>query len=183
MDNQKKEDYKSASEKLLNTLGRNMAIKYYGYDGYYSVDDLTEYEDDVIDLFITTDKDIPEILDVKIEPNFIYGKYADASDLIGNLQSFLKYLGRDNVFINITDKEPRRDKLPYQNDFKEKPNEFIHLCNGDIIQKSTGNIFPLLFNGLIDERGYINNIARIDDEDWWESLCDDDKIELNKTYS
>lgn len=34
-----KEDFKSGAEKLLNILGKKMDIKYYGYDGNYTVDD------------------------------------------------------------------------------------------------------------------------------------------------
>ena len=38
-----KEDFKIATEKLLNTLGRDMGIKYYGFDTEYEVAGIVDY--------------------------------------------------------------------------------------------------------------------------------------------
>lgn len=184
MTNKEKEDFKSGAEKLLNVLGKKMAIKYYGYDGNYTVDDVIEYDDGYVEVFVKTDKQIPDIMDVKIEPNFIYGKYATASDLIGNLQAQLRYI-RNNIYLMIDETESIYDRYGdkiKQNDFKKHPERFIHLCNGSVVEKSSGYTYPLLSNGTIEVDEPFH-LASIDNEEWWESLCDDDKIELNKTYS
>ena len=179
-----KNQTKNAVEKILNVLGKKMAIKYYDYDGNYTVDDIVEYDDGYIEVFVKTDKPIPDIMDVKIEPEFIYGKYATASDLIGNLQYQLRYIGNNiNLMIDETDSIYKKygDKIK-QNDFKEHPERFIHLCNGSVVEKDSGYVYPLYANGMIDIDEPFH-LASIDDEEWWESLCDDDKKELNKTYS
>jgi len=179
-----KNETKIAVEKILNVLGKKMAIKYYDYDGNYTVDDVVEYDDGYIEVFVKTDKPIPDIMDVKIEPEFIYGKYATASDLIGNLQYQLRYIGNNiNLMIDETDSIYKKygDKIK-QNDFKKHPERFIHLCNGSVVEKSSGYTYPLLSNGTIEVDEPFH-LASIDNEEWWESLCDDDKKELNKTYS
>lgn len=89
MTNQEQQDYKIAAEKLLNSMGKMMGLKYYGYDGEYTIKNINVYDDGFVELEVTTDKPVPDIMDVKIEPEFKYGKYASASDLIGNLESQL----------------------------------------------------------------------------------------------
>lgn len=179
------ETFKNGADKLLNTMGRKMAIKYYDYDGKYNVEDVKIYDDGYIEVDVITDKPIPDVMDVKIEPNFIYGKYATSSDLIGNLESLFRYLGTNKVIVNIVDKQPLYDKYGNQlegHEFKENPERFIHLCNGSVVEKSSGYIYPLYSDGMINIYEPFH-LASIDNEEWWESLCDDDKVELNKTYS
>lgn len=187
MTNEELQDYKIAAEKLLNSMGKIMALKYYGYDGNYKIDDVEFFNDkneNIVNLYVKTDKILPDVLDVKIEPNFVYGKYATASDLIGNLNAQMRYLGNNQVYVHIVDNEPLYRK--YSNleghEFKENPERFIHLCNGSVVEKSSGYTYPLLSNGTIEVDEPFH-LASIDNEEWWESLCDDDKIELNKTYS
>ena len=184
MTNEEIQDYKIAAEKLLNSMGKIMALKYYGYDGKYKIKDINVYEDGFVELEVSTDKPVPDIMDVKIEPNFVYGKYASASDLIGNLESQLRYLGNNKVSVLIVDDEPlyHRPISLEGHEFKENPEKFIHLCNGSVVEKSSGFTYPLYQSGIIavDEPYHLSSI---DNEEWWESLCDDDKIELNKTYS
>jgi len=185
MTNEEIQDYKIAAEKLLNSMGRNTVIKYYGFDGYYSVENINVYDDGYVTLDVTMDKPLPKVMDVKIEPNFIYGKYATASDLIGNLEYLLRYLGNSRVSINLIDNNPVYDTYNEKiegHEFKENPERFIHLCNGSVVEKSSGYSYPLFSNGMIDVTEP-NHLASIDDQEWWDSLCDDDKIELNKTYS
>ena len=184
MTNQEQQDYKIAAEKLLNSMGKMMGLKYYGYDGKYTIKNINVYDDGYVELEVTTDKPVPDIMDVKIEPEFKYGKYASASDLIGNLESQLRYLGNNKVSVLIADNEPlyRRYVSLEGHEFKENPEKFIHLCNGSVVEKSSGFTYPLYQSGIIavDEPYHLSSI---DNEEWWESLCDDDKIELNKTYS
>lgn len=185
MTDQEQQDYKIAAEKLLNSMGRMMGLKYYGYDGKYTVQDIKVYDDGWIEVEVTTDKPVPDIMDVKIEPEFTYGKYATSSDLIGNLQAQLKYLGTNKVSVLIDDNETIYDRYGNKlegHEFQENPEKFIHLCNGSVVEKSSGYVYPLYANNMIDIDDPFH-LASIDNEEWWESLCDDDKIELNKTYS
>lgn len=190
MTEQEKEDYKVAAEKLLNSLGRKMGIDYYGYDGNYTVEEVVyDSDDEFVDVTVTTDKPVPETLDVKIEPNFVYGKYATASDLIHNLNYPMRYLGKNdvNVMIQDTDDYSNSDIRTVRGrlegpEFIQHPENFIELCNGFVVEKSSGYAFPLFTNNNIDVTDFYH-IANIDEEEWWEKLCDEDKIELNKTYS
>ena len=91
----------------------------------------------------------------------------------------------NDIYLMIDETESIYDKYGdkiKENDFKEHPERFIHLCNGSVVEKSSGFTYPLLSNGTIEVDEPFH-LASIDNEEWWESLCDDDKIELNKTYS
>ena len=68
------------------------------------------------------------------------------------------------------------------NDFKVNPDAWILLSNDVVVDKLTGDSFPLMYNGLIDKTE-VWNIARVDDDEWWNSLNDEDKEKLNDNFS
>ena len=173
-----------AIEKLFNTLGREMAMRYYGLDLHFTVLKVEHINSVEYDIEIKTDQPIPVIFDVKIEPNFIYGKYAPISDLLGNLSSLLKYVGVKYAHITLPEQTyPEswtRDGDTM--DYIEHPQNFIELESvGSVLEIDTGYVYPLFNDGKIDTLNG-NSIANIDDEEWWESLNGDDKRKLNDIY-
>lgn len=206
-----KEDFKIATEKLLNTLGRDMGIKYYGFDTEYEVAgivdyntgkeitdfDLNDYENYTV--IVKSKKPLPEIFDVKIEPLFRYGKYAQPEDLKFNLEYLTQYITPNRLGIDLVGPEWKYGDSTYAtpksfeekwgrslerdaNDFKANPDAWILLSNDVVVDKLTGDSFPLMYNGLIDKTE-VWNIARVDDDEWWNSLNDEDKEKLNDNFS
>lgn len=198
-------------EKLLNTVGRNLAMKYYGFDSEYEVVSIIDEKTDeeVTDLNLGNTENytatvrskemLPEIFDVKIEPLFRYGKYAQPMDLQFNLENLTKYISPNQIAIHLVGPEWKPGENTYRtlqsfedkwgrslerdaNDFKANPDAWIELNNGSVVDKLTGDSFPLMFNGLIDKTE-VWNIARVDDDEWWGSLTDVDKERLNNNFS
>ena len=198
-------------EKLLNTVGRNLAMKYYGFDSEYEVVSIIDEKtgEEVTDLnlgntenYTATVKSkelLPEIFDVKIEPLFRYGKYAQPMDLQFNLENLTKYISPNQIAIQLVGPEWKPGENTYRtlqsfedkwgrsldrdaNDFKVNPDAWIELNNGSVVDKLTGDSFPLMFNGLIDKTE-VWNIARVDDDEWWGSLTDLDKERLSDNFS
>lgn len=198
-------------EKLLNTVGRNLAIKYYGFDSEYEVVSIIDEKtgEEVTDFnfgdtenytaIVKSKELLPEIFDVKIEPLFRYGKYAQPMDLQFNLENLTKYISPNQIAIQLVGPEWKPGENTYRtlqsfedkwgrsldrdaNDFKVNPDAWIELNNGSVVDKLTGDSFPLMFNGLIDKTE-VWNIARVDDDEWWGSLTDLDKERLTDNFS
>jgi len=198
-------------EKLLNTVGRNLAMKYYGFDSEYEVVSIIDEKtgEEVTDLNLGNTENytatvrakeiLPEIFDVKIEPLFRYGKYAQPMDLQFNLENLTKYISPNQIAIQLVGPEWKPGENTYRslqsfedkwgrsldrdsNDFKANPDAWIELNNGSVVDKLTGDSFPLMFNGLIDKTEAWN-IARVDDDEWWGSLTDLDKERLSDNFS
>ena len=198
-------------EKLLNTVGRNLAMKYYGFDSEYEVvsvidektgEEVTDFNLGNTENYTATVRAkemLPEIFDVKIEPLFRYGKYAQPMDLQFNLENLTKYISPNQIAIQLVGPEWKPGENTYRtlqsfedkwgrslerdaNDFKANPDAWIPLDNGSVVDKLTGDSFPLMFNGLIDKTE-VWNIARVDDDEWWDSLTDVDKERLNDNFS
>lgn len=198
-------------EKLLNTVGRNLAIKYYGFDSEYEVVSIIDEKtgEEVTDFnfgdtenytaIVKSKELLPEIFDVKIEPLFRYGKYAQPMDLQFNLENLTKYISPNQIAIQLVGPEWKPGENTYRtlqsfedkwgrsldrdaNDFKVNPDAWIELNNGSVVDKLTGDSFPLMFNGLIDKTE-VWNIARVDDDEWWGSLTDLDKERLSDNFS
>ena len=198
-------------EKLLNTVGRNLAMNYYGFDSEYEVVSIIDEKtgEEVTDFnfgdtenytaIVRAKEILPEIFDVKIEPLFRYGKYAQPMDLQFNLENITKYISPNQITIQLVGPEWKPGENTYRtlqsfedkwgrslekdaNDFKVNPDAWIELNNGSVVDKLTGDSFPLMFNGLIDKTE-VWNIARVDDDEWWDSLNDEDKKKLNDNFS
>ena len=198
-------------EKLLNTVGRNLAMKYYGFDSEYEVvsiidektgEEVTDFNFGDTENYTATVRAkemLPEIFDVKIEPLFRYGKYAQPMDLQFNLENLTKYISPNQIAIQLVGPEWKPGENTYRtlqsfedkwgrsldrdaNDFKANPDAWIELNNGSVVDKLTGDSFPLMFNGLIDKTE-VWNIARVDDDEWWGSLTDLDKERLTDNFS
>lgn len=198
-------------EKLLNTVGRNLAMNYYGFDSEYEVVSIIDEKtgEEVTDFnfgdtenytaIVRAKEILPEIFDVKIEPLFRYGKYAQPMDLQFNLENLTKYISPNQITIQLVGPEWKPGENTYRtlqsfedkwgrslekdaNDFKVNPDAWIELNNGSVVDKLTGDSFPLMFNGLIDKTE-VWNIARVDDDEWWGSLTDLDKERLSDNFS
>jgi hypothetical protein len=198
-------------EKLLNTVGRNLAMNYYGFDSEYEVVSIIDEKtgEEVTDFnfgdtenytaIVRAKEILPEIFDVKIEPLFRYGKYAQPMDLQFNLENLTKYISPNQIAIQLVGPEWKPGENTFRtlqsfedkwgrsldrdaNDFKANPDAWIELNNGSVVDKLTGDSFPLMFNGLIDKTE-VWNIARVDDDEWWGSLTDLDKERLTDNFS
>jgi len=198
-------------EKLLNTVGRNLAMNYYGFDSEYEVVSIIDEKtgEEVTDFnfgdtenytaIVRAKEILPEIFDVKIEPLFRYGKYAQPMDLQFNLENLTKYISPNQIAIQLVGPEWKPGENTFRtlqsfedkwgrslerdaNDFKANPDAWIELSNGSVVDKLTGDSFPLMFNGLIDKTE-VWNIARVDDDEWWGSLTDLDKERLTDNFS
>jgi len=195
-------------EKLFNSLGRNMAMKYYGFDSKYEVvkiinvktgDEVTDFEGDIdYEVIVKSKDDLPEIFDVKIEPLWRYGKFAQPMDLQFNLEHITKYIS-PSIIVSLVTPEWKEGDLEYTSvksfekkggrsldlpadDFQKNPSRWVELSNGSVVDKITGNSFPLMSNGLIDKTE-VWNIARIDEDEWWDSLDNNDKQNLTDAFS
>ena len=198
-------------EKLLNTVGRNLAMNYYGFDSEYEVVSIIDEKtgEEVTDFnfgdtenytaIVRAKEILPDIFDVKIEPLFRYGKYAQPMDLQFNLENLTKYISPNQIAIQLVGPEWKPGENTFRtlqsfedkwgrsldrdaNDFKANPDAWIELNNGSVVDKLTGDSFPLMFNGLIDKTE-MWNIARVDDDEWWGSLTDLDKERLTDNFS
>jgi hypothetical protein len=198
-------------EKLLNTVGRNLAMNYYGFDSEYEVVSIIDEKtgEEVTDFnfgdtenytaIVRAKEILPEIFDVKIEPLFRYGKYAQPMDLQFNLENLTKYISPNQIAIQLVGPEWKPGENTFRtlqsfedkwgrsldrdaNDFKANRDAWIELNNGSVVDKLTGDSFPLMFNGLIDKTE-VWNIARVDDDEWWGSLTDLDKERLTDNFS
>jgi len=198
-------------EKLLNTVGRNLAMNYYGFDSEYEVVSIIDEKtgEEVTDFnfgdtenytaIVRAKEILPEIFDVKIEPLFRYGKCAQPMDLQFNLENLTKYISPNQIAIQLVGPEWKPGENTFRtlqsfedkwgrsldrdaNDFKANPDAWIELNNGSVVDKLTGDSFPLMFNGLIDKTE-MWNIARVDDDEWWGSLTDLDKERLTDNFS
>ena len=198
-------------EKLLNTVGRNLAMNYYGFDSEYEVVSIIDEKtgEEVTDFnfgdtenytaIVRAKEILPEIFDVKIEPLFRYGKYAQPMDLQFNLENLTKYISPNQISVQLVGPEWKSGENTFRtlqsfedkwgrsldrdaNDFKANPDAWIELSNGSVVDKLTGDSFPLMFNGLIDKTE-VWNIARVDDDEWWGSLTDLDKERLTDNFS
>ena len=109
-------------EKLFNSLGRNMAMKYYGFDSKYEVvkiinvktgDEVTDFEGDIdYEVIVKSKDDLPEIFDVKIEPLWRYGKFAQPMDLQFNLEHITKYIS-PSIIVSLVTPEWKEGDLEY----------------------------------------------------------------------
>jgi hypothetical protein len=204
------EEYIPSIEKLFNTLGSKMAKRYYGLDINFKVESITD--DDYKGLSNEWDKrkwiivkvtpPLPQVFDVKTETDFIYGKYGDSDDLRDNLDALLLYVSLKGSMVNFTEDsyenvshnpssstevtDTSKPHIFYGNQQIFIPDEkFITLSNGSVVDKKTGILYIIhIGDSHMDFQSYDNDrISRIEDEEWWDSLTDKDKQNLNKEYS
>jgi len=172
-------------EKLFNTLGKNLAMKYYGLDVHFTVLGVEEIDDKFYEIKIKTDKPLPVIFDVKTEPEFKYGKYAQIQDLLYNLEYLTRYLGMNGADVHLQQEEwPKTWETQIdKNYYIEHPQEFIELESvGSVVEVETGYVYPLFENDTLDVDSLIS-LARIEDDEWWDHLSEEDKNKLNRIYA
>jgi hypothetical protein len=172
-------------EKLFNSLGREMAMRYYDLDLHFTVLKVEPINASEYNIQVKTDKPLPLIFDVKTEPNFTYGKYASIPDLLGNLSALLKYVGIKHGYIELPEQTYPQSWVNGTDEkaYIENPQEFIELESvGSVLEIETGYTYPLFHNGYIDT-GDGWSLANIDNEDWWDQLSEEDKQKLDNIYN
>ena len=179
-----------ALTKLLNTLGRRLMKKYYGLDVSFDVVDMIENDANYRYPYylVITDPKLPNVLDVKTQEYFEWGKYATVQDVEYLLSSLMKYIGGalDEVRIDIKNKSRNSfyedihniDEMAYLN----YPEKFLELPEvGAVLEKDTGFVYSLYEDDIIDiDSG--NHLAHIDEEDFWENLTNITKQNLTRIY-
>jgi len=197
------DQYIPSIDKLFNSLGSKMAKTYYGLDVTFEVKKIVNHEEyNAKSLLVKVIPPLPQVFDVKIETDFMYGKYADGDDLSGNLSPLLKYIGLkgvdvdftedsyENVMVNPSSSTEVTDTSKPHIFYGDRqifiPDEnFITLSNGSVVDKKTGILYTIhVGESPTDYQSYDNDrISRIEDEEWWDSLNDKDKQNLNKEFS
>lgn len=174
-------------EKVLNSLGKKLAMDYYGLDLHFTVLDVkVEQDTHFYTIKITTDKPLPTIFDVKIEPNMVYGRFAAIGDLIGNLQHLLRYVG-----INKSRIELIQEKWPptwlggtEDNDPIKNPDNFVKLPSvGAMLEIDTGYVYPMFEEGYGINSDEGIHLSHLDNDEWWGNLSPEDIQVLDNIYS
>jgi hypothetical protein len=171
-------------EKIFNTLGKQMAKEYYDLDLNFEVTSIEEENPnfrlgDVIN--IKTDKPIPPYFENKLEKNWEYGRFASETDLLGNLLSFLRYLGMNHSSVQLDEKyHTSYWDLPTagDDDYLKNPQDYIPLHEeAFVLHKPSGMVYPLFLEGEISYDGGAH-ISTIDSEEFYELLTNSDKINI-----
>jgi hypothetical protein len=181
-----KNSYEAVS-KLLNTLGKKLMKKYYGLDVSFDVVDLVNDSSNFRYPYysVITNPKFPNVLDVKTQDDFEWGKYASVSDAEYALSHLMKYLGStgdDQIRIGIQNRD-NIDELPINEmDYLNHPERFLDLPYvGAVLEKETGMVYALFNDDVIDlDSG--NHLSHISEEDFWERLTEEDKQNLNRIY-
>lgn len=172
-------------EKVLNSLGKKLAMDYYGLDLHFTVLGVEVEHEDFYTIRVTTDKPIPTIFGVSMEPNMKYGRFASIQDLMFNLEYLLRYIGINHANIKLIQESwpptwvsGTSDDAPLKH-----PTNYIELPSvGAMLEVDTGYTYPKYQSGKIDSReGY--HLAHIDNDEWWESLSPEDIQVLDNIYS
>jgi hypothetical protein len=172
-----------AIEDLLNSLGKQLAMDYYGLDLNFTVVEVGE-KYGFTNVLVKTDKQIPMTFDVKIEPNMNAGRFARIGDLMGNLAYLMKYLGIKNANVEIPQEQTpeRYQTVVTRDDFIKHPQDYVELESvGHVLEKDTGYIYPLYQNGKIEPMDS-THLSEIYEDDWWDSLSPEDIHTLENIY-
>jgi len=172
-----------AIEDLLNTLGKKLAMDYYGLDLNFTVVEVSE-KYGFPRIVVKTDKQIPMTFDVKIEPGMNAGRFARIGDLMGNLSHIMKYIGLKNVDLVIPEEQTpeRYQTVVTRDDFIKHPQDYVELESvGHVLEKDTGYVYPLYQNGKIESMDSIH-LSEIYEDDWWDSLSPEDIHTLENIY-
>ena len=171
-----------AIEDLLNTLGKQLAMDYYGLDLNFTVVEVSEkYGTNIV---VKTDKQIPMTFEVKIEPNMNASRFARINDLMGNLSHIMKYIGLDNAHVEIPrEQTPERYQTAVtRDDYIKHPQDYVKLGSvGHVLEKDTGYVYPLYKNGKI-EVADSEHLSNIFEDYWWDSLSPEDIHTLENIY-
>ena len=172
-----------AIEDLLNTLGKKLAMDYYGLDLNFTVVEVGE-KYGFPRIVVKTDKQIPMTFEVKIEPGMNAGRFARIGDLMGNLSHIMKYIGLKGVDLVIPEEQTpeRYQTVVTPDDFIKHPQDYVELESvGHVLEKDTGYVYPLYQNGKIEPMDSIH-LSEIYEDDWWDSLSTEDIYTLENIY-
>lgn len=178
-----------AIEKLMNTLGKKIAKELYGLDVNFKVvgkEEDSPYYSPPVMFMVQTDKELPNVLTVQ-DVEWGYGKYGQILDLQRNLNKLLKYIGYNwkDVGIKIQAPQGNIDELPFpeEDDYINHPERFTPLVDETyVLVNNTGWVHYLDWNKKIDvDNAY--HLSEIDVEDFWQSLTDEDKRNLERLYN
>jgi len=173
-----------AIEDLLNTLGKQLAMDYYGLDLNFTVVDVNEKYGHT-NIIVKTDKQIPMTFDVKIEPNMNASRFARIGDLMGNLAYLMRYLGIKNSSVQIPEEQTpeRYQTIVTRDDFIKHPQDYVELESvGHVLEKDTGYVYPLYQNNKIEVNDSAH-LSEIFEDDWWDSLSHEDIHTLENIYN
>lgn len=173
-----------AIEDLLNSLGKQLAMVYYGLDLNFTVVEVSE-KYGFPRIVVKTDKQIPMTFEVKTEPGMNAGRFARIGDLLGNLSHIMKYIGLKGVDLVIPEEQipERYQTVATPDDFIKHPQDYVELESvGHVLEKDTGYVYPLYQNGRIDVNNSIHLSEIFEDGGWWDALSPEDIYTLENIY-
>ena len=180
-------EIKESVERLFNTLGTDLFKSLYNKEFHFEITDILRdspmYFPPIM-LFVKTDKPIPATLRNMKKESWTQYRYVTPDFLSVNLEKLLKYIGLNNAGVVLED-------IPYEynapkvkpKDYIENPENFTTLVDATwVLDNNTGIVYPLLLTDEIDTRaGY--HLQNIEEDEWWDSLTEEDKINLDTLYT
>jgi len=194
---------KDSIEKVFNTLAVDKFLDLYGLDIHFSVDDIQPLEskssepiqNQYLNIKVSTEKQLPEVFVNRMEPNFVYGKFAEPYWIRAWLYSFLKYIGLSKNKVNleiVNEPQTEINDLPelLVNPDSDNPSEKYNLKDyyifddeAYVLNKKSGIVFPMLEGGDGFDTDAFTHLSDIETEEWWDELSDGDKRELSNIYN
>ena len=179
------DNLKPALEKLFNTLGNQMTDDYYGMTFDFTINDIKKDRHDIVKIDISTNPPIPATLFVEDSP-WTYGKFSSNHYLVFNLENLTKYLGlgTNMVEINVDNVDTVED-YPFGDEFDicSHENDFYRFdSNGTALHIPSGYTYPMLQDACMIDPSDGYHLSNVENEDWWESLTENEKNDLTKIY-
>lgn len=180
-------EIKESVERLFNTLGTDLFKSLYNKEFHFEITNILRdspiYTLSLM-IYVKTDKPIPSTLrNMKVELWRQY-RYVTPDFISINLERLLKYVGLYNTGVFIED-IPYEYKAPKvkPNDYIKNPQNFTTLVDETwVLNNNTGIVYPLLLSNKIDTRSGFH-LQNIEEDEWWNSLTEEDKINLDSLYS
>lgn len=184
-------EIKESVERLFNTLGTDLFKSLYNREFHFEITDILRdspmYYPPIM-LFVKTDKPIPTTLRNMKEDSWTQGRYVSPDLMSLNLEKLLKYIGLNNAGVVLQDAPLLYNSTNWNlklnpKDYIENPQRYTQLTDETwVIENETGIVFPLVSGNYIDvDLG--THLQDIEGEEWWESLTDEDKINLDSLYT
>ena len=179
-------EIKESVERLFNTLGTDLFKSLYNKEFHFEITNILRdspiYTLSLM-IYVKTDKPIPSTLrNMKVELWRQY-RYVTPDFMSLNLEKLLKYVGLYNTGV-VLENTPYVYKSPKPNpkDYINNPQNFTTLVDETwVLDNETGIVYPLLLSNEIDTYGGFH-LQDVEEDGWWNSLTEEDKINLDSLY-
>ena len=179
-------EIKESVERLFNTLGTDLFKSLYNKEFNFEITNILRDSDmyyPSIMIFLKTDKPIPSTLRNIKKDSWTQYRYVTPDFMSLNLEKLLKYVGLYNTGV-VLENTPYVYKSPKPNpkDYINNPQNFTTLVDDTwVLDNETGIVYPLLLSNEIDTYGGFH-LQDVEEDGWWNSLTEEDKINLDSLY-